>query len=125
MKINRLLISTIIHDYSVNHVPMIELARRHDVTRATIYKLIKRHSKETQTSKKAAHILTECTYCRATISVLRSRFRVSPHHFCNKKEFGLWQREQKIADTLKKIGELPLAPQTQEPICPTSTDSEA
>lgn len=107
MKINRLEIPIIARLYTNEFVSAIELARRYNVTRAAIYCLLKRAGINTSYQEQA-HITTTCDFCNSPITKLRSVIRKYKHAFCNSACSGAWKSTNNIAETMKKIKELPI-----------------
>lgn len=63
-------------------VPMVELAKRHGVSRMAIWKVL--HKAGVDTSKSAAHISTSCEFCHKPLTRIRCRLRKQRHSFCDK-----------------------------------------
>lgn len=88
MKINPDQIHTIIHEYTINYVSMIELAKRYSVSRMAIWKIL--HKNNVNTTKQAANITTSCDWCNKIIVKPRYQVRKNLHSFCSHKHFSLW-----------------------------------
>jgi len=68
--------------------PMINLAKKYNVTRQSIYKLIK--SAGIDTSNGAANLLVSCSCCGKEIIRNRARVRKSKHLFCSEDCYFAW-----------------------------------
>ena len=78
----------IVNAYTVELIPMIELAKRYKITRQGIWKILNRAG--VITTKEAAHIRVSCTVCGIETNYVRSRFRGIKHHFCGEQCYHAW-----------------------------------
>ena len=78
----------IIQAYTVQLIPMIQLARKYGVTRQCIFKLL--NKADIDTSKEAANISVSCTVCGEETKRLRCIVRKSHHIFCSKACYFAW-----------------------------------
>lgn len=78
----------IIQSYTVDLIPMIELAKRHGITRQGIFKLLR--SAGIDTSKQASRILVSCSCCGKEIERPRCQVRKRLHMFCSDKCYHAW-----------------------------------
>lgn len=69
----------IVKAYTIDLIPMIELANKYNVTRQAIYKILKNMGVDT--SKKL--IKVSCSACGEIIERNKSRIRKQRNHFCN------------------------------------------
>ena len=69
----------VVKAYTEDLVPMIELAKRYNVTRQGIWKALKRCGVDTSKGK----VKVKCYACGAELWRGRARIRKTKHHFCN------------------------------------------
>ena len=99
MKLNTEQRTEIVHAYQNELVPMISLAKRFNITRMAIWKILR--SQGISTSKLvAAHILSLCHYCQKPISVTRCVYRNRLHNFCNQTCYVNWLNRQNSTNPL-------------------------
>lgn len=79
-------IVNIVHAYTVELVPMIELAKRYNVTRQAIYKVLRKAGIDT--SKRLTPV--SCTVCGNEMLRTRPRIRNQKWHFCDHKCYSAW-----------------------------------
>jgi len=70
----------IINAYTLELVPMAELAREYNIDRSTVYKVIKRAGVDIKSQGK---LKVSCTACGKLIERARCRVRKQKHHFCS------------------------------------------
>ena len=98
MKINPNDRETIVKAYTIEFIPMIELARRYNVTRMAIWKLL--NAVGVDTTKQAAHIKTICDNCGKETSVIRSVISKRLHSFCNHNCYYAWLKREEAKHPL-------------------------
>jgi len=81
--LNKKQLVDIINSYTTELVPMIALAKKYNVSRQAIYKILKRANVDT--SKQAANITVSCTACGAEVVRKRCCIRQRKHIFCCRK----------------------------------------
>lgn len=78
----------IINSYTVDLIPMAELAERYGVTRQAIFKMIRKAGIDT--SKEAAHMNVSCSCCGEITTRIRCQVRKSKHIFCSEECYFAW-----------------------------------
>lgn len=75
----------IVRAFEVDLEPVISIAKRYEVTRAYIYKILKYNGVDTTKSGSNARQETICRFCGATIIVTRGRLRQKKNIYCSNK----------------------------------------
>lgn len=70
----------IVNAYIIDLVPMIKLAEQYNVSRAAIYKIIRKAGVDTSAQSK---MMVTCTACGTEIERTRGRIRKNLNHFCD------------------------------------------
>jgi hypothetical protein len=91
----------IVHSYNKELIPAIQLAKQFNVTRASIYYVLR--DAGVNTSKQiAAHIITNCTFCNKPILKIRCQYRKTANPFCNRACFFSWLNRTRTRRTPRR-----------------------
>lgn len=72
-------VDTIIKDYTINLIPIIDIAKQYGVTRQAIYKILKRYEIDTRNGK----MTVSCTACGTEFERHRCQIRKRKRVFCS------------------------------------------
>ena len=78
----------IIDSYTVDLIPMIQLAHKHGITRQGVYKVLQKAGIDT--SKAAAWLKVSCTCCGKEFAKRRAQVRKYKHVFCGEPCYFAW-----------------------------------
>ena len=78
----------IVRRYTVDLIPMIQLARDYGVTRQGIYKVLRKAGIDT--SKQAANLPVSCSCCGKQFTKKRCQVRKAKHVFCGEDCYFAW-----------------------------------